>query len=731
LESTSVARQEQEQDLALASPYIAGVLLLVPLIQVLSQPSWVFSPPGWDQWFYHGYFIHLKHHVSSFAGTYYGTRFAWILPGFVAHWLFSPLVANAILRLYVCWIAVLSVYSFARRFYGVRCALIAGLLVCCYPDFLAAAGWDYVDGVAIAYGLLAIEELTAAAVIAKPATAMLRSVFGGMAIAAMIHSHVFLWSVVPAISILFLVRAGMRCVTLVASALTGFVTLTLIFGVISRALGGQFLFFLPSFAAARTLSNAYYDWYAKPEAWINGAWWLVVPSALIVGVIFFLARHISRGNSTGRHKPSMVRMADAGSVVVVGVTFAILHFRALPVMEFPYYADYFTVVLPAVTAALIGRQLDALTRKHFLILSTAGAALALLIGTEVPRFLPGSISAAYLNLRNQPKISPYVLASFLAAGIVTAGYLKRTAARIVAGLAIGFVLFRLGPIRLEAAGSKLNRAAYLSTDRASRELGQLSHDGTLWFWYSYTPGNEHYTSVASTYLWAVSLLNRDLPNTRDMPLSRLHRGAYIAIMNSDAGVHQQAISALARAGVTVEQVQQLRYPVGSFQALITLVRVSRYDHGPAFFTASSTGADLAPGPVLIDYDSATLGSHIDRVLYSPAFPSQERLPPWIIRSTNVMDHAPSAYVPVPAGTSAVHLTFDDARPLEPYGPINLKVQQQGYRDLYQSGTGLGQNSAVIGLAAATEVRIVFLPNEYGYIRLPERVTLQVLSTRAH
>src|SRR5437868_5625844 len=116
-----------------ASALAVGIVLLVPLIQIIAQPSWVFTPDGFDQWFYHGYFINLKQHVAAFAGSYYGTRLAWILPGYVAHTLFPPLIANAVLRLFVYWTAVLSAYFFVRRTYGIGCAVLVSLLLCSYP----------------------------------------------------------------------------------------------------------------------------------------------------------------------------------------------------------------------------------------------------------------------------------------------------------------------------------------------------------------------------------------------------------------------------------------------------------------------------------------------------------------------------------------------------------------------------------------------------------------------
>jgi hypothetical protein len=149
-------------------------VLAIPLIQLSAAPAWMYTPVGGDQWYYHGYFLHLKHHIVTYSDAYFGTRLAWILPGYVAHTLFKPLTANFLLRLYVYWMAILSLYFAIRRSYGRRCAVICSLLLSASADFLLAAGWDYVDGPGIAYGLLCVEELGASAAASSRRTAILR-----------------------------------------------------------------------------------------------------------------------------------------------------------------------------------------------------------------------------------------------------------------------------------------------------------------------------------------------------------------------------------------------------------------------------------------------------------------------------------------------------------------------------------------------------------------------------
>src|SRR5580658_4774793 len=207
-----------------------AALLLLSGIQVLSRPPWIYTPDGNDQWLYHGYFLHLKHHVAEFAGLYYGTRLAWILPGYIAHLLFPALVANAVLRLLLYWTSIVSVFFCIRRFYGARCGLISSLLLCANPDFLSAVGWDYVDGAGIAFALLGFEELGAAIASNSPGASAFRAGIAGAAFACAVHSNIFLLVLAAPLLILLVGRASRKAPRLAIYTLLGGLFLTACLG---------------------------------------------------------------------------------------------------------------------------------------------------------------------------------------------------------------------------------------------------------------------------------------------------------------------------------------------------------------------------------------------------------------------------------------------------------------------------------------------------------------------
>lgn len=105
--------------------YVVAVLLL-PLLALWHRDNVLYSP-AWhaDPWFYLGYFKDLVDFKRDlFPGFHAGSRYSWILPGYVVHRLFAPVTSNFILHLTVHSIAVLSLFSILRATAGVRAACL-------------------------------------------------------------------------------------------------------------------------------------------------------------------------------------------------------------------------------------------------------------------------------------------------------------------------------------------------------------------------------------------------------------------------------------------------------------------------------------------------------------------------------------------------------------------------------------------------------------------------------
>ena len=241
--------------------YFLAVLAL-PIVVLWHQDNALYSPPYYaDPWFYLGFFRDLVEYKRYlFYGTYYGSRLSWILPGFLVHSIFSPVVANCVLHLTVQSVATLSFFYVLRWTAGVRVAFLATIVFAVNPWLWVATGWDYPDGIGIAYCLLAMALLTRSAV--RP-TGTWTLILSGATLAAMVYTHVFLATLAPLIVLYYAgllwawhrqsVIPLLRRSTLRASL--SFLGLTILFCFANYALDGNVWFYLPSIRQAFDLAG--------------------------------------------------------------------------------------------------------------------------------------------------------------------------------------------------------------------------------------------------------------------------------------------------------------------------------------------------------------------------------------------------------------------------------------------------------------------------------------------
>jgi hypothetical protein len=612
------------------------------------------------------------------------------------------------------------------------------LLLSASADFLLAAGWDYVDGPGIAYGLLCVEELGASAAASSRRTAILRSVFAGMAYAAAVHVQVYLLVFAPVLAAVFLGRTGKRGLFLVLPILAGFAALTGGLGLINVALGGSFLFFTPSVSTGTHLLKAD-PFYRDPWHWVAGAWWLVVPCALGVASLLFLIQMATRITSNdGSRAKRIARMADASSLpllllICIGLT--AVHF---PSLQYPFYASYLLVFTSLSTAALIGRRLDTWSTTEFVGLAAACATLAILVGAEIPSHLPTAIAVTYTSFRDLPKASPAVFAAMLAGGIVLGGIIKhRLASTLVVAVTTGIVLIHLGDVRIpERVGGTVSRSIYLDIDHTTRELGRLSREQSLWFWYSYKPDDDyHYTSICSTYLWAMTLLGRALPATADFRFDALHVGTYVALMDDHESTVDQAIAGLRARGVTLAPVERLRSSVYPTKFGISLLRVTMIEMAPIVYALSPAKDAVRPVGELLNYDLEGLLTHTEHAVYGREPAKPFALPRGVFKITDTRDHFRTYFQPIDTlGSSpivAVEVNATDPSSIEEFGSVNMVFQDQDCRTLYSSGTlPGGEGHTRVGLPPGTRsVRVAFLANDRGFIKFPRALQLRTFTNK--
>src|SRR5882762_7327666 len=106
---------------------VAGVVLILPIIVIVYSKFPLYNPVGYlDPWFYTGYFNNLGELYKWFGPTYYLSRLAWIVPGYIAYLLLR---------------------SRYDRFVGI----VGYALLVANPLYLMSQSWEYVDGAGIVY----------------------------------------------------------------------------------------------------------------------------------------------------------------------------------------------------------------------------------------------------------------------------------------------------------------------------------------------------------------------------------------------------------------------------------------------------------------------------------------------------------------------------------------------------------------------------------------------------
>jgi hypothetical protein len=275
------------------SPYLAAALLSPFLIFLADRNVFFTSAGNIDPWVYHGYFEHFSEFISSwFPGTYYGSRLAWIIPGYITYAILSPVIANYVLHFTVYYLGALSLYYIVSQFYGAQAGLLASIAFTTYPYLWDAVGWDYVDGIGVGYYLC----LIALIVRMRRRPHWIPGVLAGMVYSALLYTNA-VWVVLTPLPVGIYVlapaslsaRVGLSfkgVAAFLTSFAVGIIALTLPLCYINHKAGGAFWFYRPSVQYVFSHASGVSVWKNQGYAWLKHAPWLIYGCmALLVSVI--------------------------------------------------------------------------------------------------------------------------------------------------------------------------------------------------------------------------------------------------------------------------------------------------------------------------------------------------------------------------------------------------------------------------------------------------------------
>jgi hypothetical protein len=478
-------------------PYLLAVLLL-PVIVLWHQDNTLFTPPGYiDSWFYLGFFRDLAEFKRYlFPNLYYGSRLSWILPGYLVHSLFSPVVANCVLHLAVHSVATFSLFSVLRLTVGVRSAFLTAMVFCVNPWLWAATGSDYVDGAGIAYCLLGMALLTRAAV--RPAGKW-SLVMAGAALAGSIYTNLFWIALAPLLPLYYAALVwiwrrtppihSLASVCLWAGSGFGLVTVAL--GGINYLLDGHFWFYAPSFDAARQLTSTKNPWFQT--IWYNHQLrpWLWFSAIATVAAIVLLPFRARKG--AGGRK-------DAGLLLSVQLLLAVAIMEytqesGTPVLGISYYASYLFPFAFLTIGSSFWAGSEKMGPRAFALMCCAAAALFAVFWYDSGAPL---LSRWPVPSRETILLGGAVLALALA--------LRRRSVGTLLAL-VGFVVFTVESRIGGAPDPHANRKLYERIMQARERVEYLRDGHPVWFWYDERdPDYSDYLALNSTYMAAYSRL---------------------------------------------------------------------------------------------------------------------------------------------------------------------------------------------------------------------------------
>lgn len=136
------------------------LLVSLPLFAQFSGVYELFPRPGWvDPMIYIGYFLDPAGQIQTLGAYYFSQRIPYVFLGSLFYEIFTPAYAHLGLSLLFQLIALISVYSIARKTFGPLVAVLSGWWLGANPLWIASISSGYVDGPAIALSIAAIAVL--------------------------------------------------------------------------------------------------------------------------------------------------------------------------------------------------------------------------------------------------------------------------------------------------------------------------------------------------------------------------------------------------------------------------------------------------------------------------------------------------------------------------------------------------------------------------------------------
>lgn len=651
---------------------VAAVLVLV--LDTLVHASVLNPVTSLDPWFYTGSFTNFSYLYATFHQGYWVGRLPWIVPGIVANWLFPPLAAFFVLHIVFFVGGALFVYLLVRRFYGHGVAFAIATLLMLLPLWFDAHSTDYVDGptMTFLFGAAYFGLDTRSEGRARMLRLGLAGFFAAAAFGTQIFVSILLFGLICVYAIVVGGDARLRRVIPrdVGAAVAGALVLLLSCGIVSRAYGGEFLFFMPSWRAGESVQVS--RWHRAGSAWMLGEPQLLIPFFVLVLLAVLLVR---RGRAGLRATPQL-RFAVASALFLLYVTALLTTWELAfsgDFFEVSYYFSLFLVpIVPALAACLY--LLVSKTEVERWSAPTVAAVLAalpivLIFGLEIG---PTGRGASLLVL-----ILMAAVVCAAALGVPRRLGVAAVALFVVTCFSVSYAgaggnlthVFGGGKATFGPRRATLGKAMQLERFMARNHL-QTNPPPVFWY-----DGKTHrdLNGIQSTYLWGITWFGRNLPRFTPANKRALdnRKPPYVVMLCGNRSC-SNAPSVLERAGYTLQPVANGTLGSGAGTYWVKAFKIPKffphpirdfYTQGQSSFVAAPTGRALTTVSFAGLPDGWETSSPLRRSGGAPTLTTTET--PWNYE-------VKSPRMQLPAGTYQVYLRGKVVR-----GGLDLGVLDAG------------------------------------------------------
>ena len=532
-------------------------ILILPILLILLNRDWIFFTINHqiDPGVYLGYFLNLKQNLQTFADTYYGTRLSWILLGYLAYHLFPPLVANYALRIGLYYASVISLYLILKYTVSRRAALITSIFMGYYSYFLLAIGWDYVDGIGIAYYLLTMLMLTLNVKFSRWKFWLCLS---GFFYGALIYSNLFWLTFTPLVAIYFIfTNREFRQNSLATSIFTfisGFFSITLLLGTINYFINNEFFFFLPSLQFASANVNQSNPWKTNFFLWIDFASWLILPAITFFISLIYLV--LARPRKIKKSQKFTVFFA---SLFILQLLIMVAwELKGNPILQLPFYASYLIPSMFLSLGAICFADFEKLKDAQFKIICCISVFSILFLISIKSNFILYNLS--YINIL---LIAGLI---FLILKIIFLSFLlknERKSYQLHYFLTSLLIFSLLNYISLYNSlplnEFPNNQDSFLAVMDGIKTIQKSEDSKNLRFWYSSnSPLSKVYRSIAASYLWEYRLISDNYPSlTRNSkPDNTINPSTNLVILSDEKESLEKADIALNRVGLKAKLLSE-------------------------------------------------------------------------------------------------------------------------------------------------------------------------------